>query len=91
MPRGYPSLTQEQKQAIIGRIKEKGERVSELAKEYGVVPRTIYGLLSRSGQNAGALLELAKLKREKDALLKIVGQLIVDQRLGKKIQHHYGR
>jgi transposase-like protein len=90
MPRGYPSLTQEQKQEIIGRIKEKGERVSELAKEYGIVPRIIYGLLSRSGQNSGALLELAKLKREKDALLKIVGQLIVDQGLGKKIQHRYG-
>jgi transcriptional regulator with PAS, ATPase and Fis domain len=29
-------------------------------------------------------LELAKLKREKEALLKIIGQLIVDQRLGKK-------
>jgi len=37
-----------------------------------------------------AFLELAKLKREKDALLKIVGQLIVDQKLGKKIQHRYG-
>lgn len=90
MPRGYPSLTQEQKQEIIGRIKEKGERISELAKEYGMVPRTIYGLLNRSGQNPGALLELAKLKREKEVLLKIVGQLIVDQRLEKKIQHCYG-
>lgn len=91
MPKGYPSLTQEQKQEIISRIKEKGEGVADLAKEYGVVPKTIYNLLTRSTQNSGALLELAKLKREKDALLKIVGQLIVDQKLGKKIQHRYGR
>lgn len=91
MPRGYPSLTPEQKREIVARVKEKGERVADLAKEYGVLPRIIYGLLSRSGQNSGALLELAKLKREKDALLKIVGQLIVDQRLGEKIQHRYGR
>lgn len=90
MPRGYPLLTPEQKQEVIARIKEKGERVADLAKEYGVSPRILYGLLNRSGQNSGALLELAKLKREKDALLKIVGQLIVDQRLGKKIQHRYG-
>lgn len=90
MPKGYPSLSPDQKQEIIGRIKEKGERVADLAKEYGVVPKTIYNLLSRSGQNSGALLELAKLKREKSALLKIVGELIVDQRLGKKIQHRYG-
>ncbi|MDI6883009.1 MAG: transposase [Patescibacteria group bacterium] len=90
MPRGYPLLTPEQKREIVARIKEKGERVADLAKEYGVQPRNIYGYLSRSEQNSGALLELAKLKRERDALLKIVGQLIVDQKLGKKIRHRYG-
>jgi len=40
--KGYPSLTPEQKREIIGRIKEKGERVADLAKEYGVQPRIIY-------------------------------------------------
>ncbi len=90
MPKGYPSLTKEQKQEIISRIKEKGERVPDLAREYGVSPRTVYGFLGRSGENSGTLLELSRLKREKDALLKIVGQLIVDQRLGKKIQRRYG-
>ena len=29
---------------IIGRIKEKGERVADLAKEYGVQPRIIYAI-----------------------------------------------
>lgn len=88
--KGYPLLDPEQKREIISRIKEKGERVADLAKEYGIHPKTIYGYLSRSGQNSGTLLELAKLKREKDVLLKIVGQLIVNQRLGKKIQYRYG-
>lgn len=88
--KGYPSLTPEQKRETIARIKEKGERVADLAKEYGVSPRIIYGYLSRSGHHSGALLELSKLKREKDALLRIVGQLIVDQKLGKKIWHRYG-
>jgi len=82
--KGYPSLTPEQKGEIIGRIKERGERVADLAKEYGVQPRIIYGYLSRSGQNSGALLELSKLKREKEALLKIIGELIADQKIGKK-------
>lgn len=90
MPRGYPLLAPEQKREIIARIKENGERVPDLAKEYGVCPKTIYGFLGRSGQNSGALLELSKLKREKDALLKIVGQLVVDQKLGKKISRRYG-
>ncbi len=91
MPKGYPSLTNEQKQTIISRIKEKGERVVDLAKEYGVSPKAIYNYLKRSSQNSGVWLELAKVKREKEALLQIVGQLIVDQKLGKKIQHRYGR
>lgn len=91
MPTGYPSITPEQRQELVSRIREKGQKVIDLAKEYGVQPRTIYGYLSRTSQGSGTLLELAKLKREKEALLKIVGQLIVDQKLGKKIQRRYGR
>ena len=86
MPRGFPALTPEQKQDIINRIKEKGERVLELAKEYGVVPKTIYNLLARQAHSTGALLELAKVKRENEALLKIIGQLVADRELGKKIR-----
>lgn len=89
MTKGYPSLGEEQKQEIIRRIKEKGETVSDLAKEYGIVPKTIYNLLRRTAQGPGALLELAKLKREKDVLLQIIGQLTADQKLGKKMS--YGR
>jgi len=48
MPRGYPSLFPEQKREIIARIKEKGERVADLAQEYGVQPRIIYGYLNCS-------------------------------------------
>lgn len=90
MPRGIPLLTQEQKQDVLARVKEKGERVSDLAKEYGVAPRNLYALLSRNSQTSGTLVELARLRREKEALLKIVGELIVDQKLGKKIQNRYG-
>lgn len=90
MPRGYPSLTAEQGQEVMSRIKDKGESVPELAKEYGVKPQNIYRMLGRSANSGGALLELARIKRERDALLKIVGELIVDQRLGKKIKHRYG-
>jgi transposase-like protein len=84
MPRGFPSLTPEQKQDIIKRVKEQGERVSDLAKEYGVTPNTIYNLLKGQITNSNTLLELAKLKREKEALLKIIGQLVADQSVGKK-------
>jgi len=90
MPRGFPSLTQEQKQEVINRIKDKGERVADLAKEYGVAPKIIYGLLSRQAQGPNAFLELAKLKRENEALLKIIGELVANQKLGKKTRQNYG-
>lgn len=90
MPKGYPSLSSEQKQTITARVKEKGERVADLAKEYGVSPKAIYNYLSRSIPNSAVWLELAKVKREKEALLKIVGQLVVNQQMGKKIQSRYG-
>jgi len=84
MPRGYPSLTVEQKQEIINRVREKGESVADLAKEYGVKPKIIYNLLRGTVSGPNTLLELAKLKREKEALLQIIGQLVADGRLGKK-------
>jgi len=91
MPKGYPSLSEEQKQEVIKRIKEKGERVADLAKEYGVVPKVIYNLLHRATQGSVALLELAKLKRENEALLKIIGQLTAAEKLGKKMRYGGGR
>ena len=85
MPRGYPALTKSQKQEIISRIKDKGEKVSDLAKEYGVVPKTIYNLLKNQVNQPNIALELAKVKRERDALLKVVGQLFFENNnLNKK-------
>jgi len=84
------SLTNEQKQEIINRIKEKGEPVVDLAKEYGVLPKTIYNFLSRASQNSNTFLQLAKLKRENEALLKIIGQLVAKDQLGKKTTNGYG-
>ncbi len=48
MPRGYPSLNETQKSEIINRVSDKGERVPDLAREYGVIPKTIYNLFPTS-------------------------------------------
>ena len=84
MPKGYPALSIKQQQEIISKIKDKGERVSDLSKEYGVVPKTIYNLLKRQMNQSNIALELAKVKREKDALLQIIGQLVFDSKNKKK-------
>jgi transposase-like protein len=84
MPKGYPSLNESQKQEIIARIREKGEKVLSLSKEYGVVPKTIYKLLGNKLNQANDSLELAKVKREKEALLLIIGELVAEQKIKAK-------
>jgi hypothetical protein len=78
MPTGYPSLNAKQKQEIIARVKENGEKVPDLAKEYGVWSKTIYNLLKNKVNQPNDVLELARVKRERDALLQVVGQLFFE-------------
>ncbi len=47
MPRGYPSLDENQKQEIIFKVRDKAEKVPDIAKEYGVSTKIIYNLLRR--------------------------------------------
>ena len=42
MPKGIPCLTEIQKQEIIKRVTDKGERAVDLAKEFKVDPKIIY-------------------------------------------------
>lgn len=90
MAKGYPVVSKETQQLIIQRIKEKGERVPDLAKEYGIQPRNIYCWLSKLAGGSAPVLEIAKLKREHEALLKIVGQLMIENELsGKKNKNRF--
>ncbi len=84
MPRGIPSLNETQKQEIIKSITDKGEHTVDLAKEYKVDPKIIYNLLKTKANQHQAVLELAKLKRENEALISIIGSLVAESKLGKK-------
>ena len=84
MPKGTPCLTEIQKQEIIKRVTDKGERVVDLAKEFKVDPKIIYNLLKTKANQHQAILELAKLKRENEALISIIGSLVAESRIGKK-------
>jgi hypothetical protein len=84
MPTGYPALTTKQKEEIIIRIRDKGEKVPDLAKEYGVWSKNIYNLLRNKVNQPNIALELARVIRERDALLKVVGELFVENKMNKK-------
>jgi transposase-like protein len=84
MPKGIPSLTEIQKQEIIKRVTDKGERAVDLAKEFKVNPKIIYSLLKTKANQHQAILELAKLERENEALISIIGSLVAKKSHRKK-------
>jgi len=63
----------EVKEQIINRIKNEGVTVAQAAKEHGLHETTVYGWLGAKAEGTGSVLEIAKLRRENDELLRLVG------------------
>lgn len=75
----FKPIAQDIKDQIIGRIKNNGESVPQLAIEYSVSPKTIYGWLRKKSDSNVSFLEYARLKRENKLLLEIVGKLTLEK------------
>lgn len=72
------------KEEIIGKVKA-GERVADLAEQYGVSDKTIYGWLrQRTGEGVVSALDYNKLKRENEELKRIIGELTLNMHHQKK-------
>ena len=67
----------EVKTDILRRIKEDGVPVAKVAEEHGVSTVTIYTWLGTSAKAAPTWAEFAKLKRESDEYLRLIGDLTV--------------
>ncbi|MFZ1075168.1 MAG: transposase [Minisyncoccia bacterium] len=67
-------IAPEVKEQIINRIKNDGVTVAQAAKEHGIHETTIYGWLGAKVQDGTAsVLEIARLRKENDELLRLVG------------------
>jgi transposase-like protein len=77
MPRGVPNASPEIKSEILRKLKEDGAQVQDLAKQYGLSPKTIYKWVANNVTAPPSILELARLKRENSALHEIIGRLTV--------------
>ena len=66
-------VSAEVKEQIINRIKNEGVTVTQAAEEHGLHPSTIYEWLGAKTENSASVLEIAKLRRENDELLRLVG------------------
>ncbi|HCJ66332.1 MAG TPA: hypothetical protein DHV62_03160 [Elusimicrobia bacterium] len=84
MPRGHPSVSKEVKEQILKRIKEEGVPVIQAAQEHGLKPRTIYQWISKGVVDRPSILEIARLKRENQALKELLGQIALEMNLEKK-------
>jgi hypothetical protein len=74
------------KEKILHRIKHEGVIAAHAAKEFGVLPRTVYGWLSRETDKEPEILEVNRLKRELSQAYELIGRLssVVDkQKKGK--------
>lgn len=67
--------TREIREEVVGKIRG-GQKVSETAKQYGINEMTIRTWLERDASSTSAeTLELSRLRRENEQLLRIIGQL----------------
>lgn len=71
---GYKRIPQEIKDQVLARIKE-GVPVSQLSSEHGISIKTIYTWISKGPVQNPGVLQISRLKREKEDLLKLVGEL----------------
>lgn len=84
MPKGHPSVSKEVKEQILKRIKEEGVPVIQAAQEHGLKPHTIYHWISKGVTEQPSILEIARLKRENQALKELLGQITLEMNLAKK-------
>lgn len=77
-------VSKEIKQEILGKVK-LGEKVMDLAKQYGISDKTIYYWLRQStGEEVVSAVKYNKLKRENEELKRLVGEITLEMSLGKK-------
>lgn len=66
-------ISPEVRAQIINRVKNEGVNIADAAKEHGITDSAIYKWMGRGVEGTPSLLEYAKLRRENDELLRLVG------------------
>lgn len=68
-------IAPELKEQILRRIKDEGVPVTQAAKDHGIAEKTIYGWIAKKTDGQPTVSENIKLRRERDQLLQLVGEL----------------
>jgi len=79
----FRAVPKQIKDEVLVRIKE-GQKVADLAKQYGISDKTVYTWLAKSVTPEVSLVEYNRVKRENEELKRIVGIMALDLELEKK-------
>ena len=71
------TISKDLKEQIIERIRNEGKPVASIAKEHGIAPSTVFSWLKRQTENPQYYKEVMKLRKEKQSLMEIIGELTV--------------
>ncbi|OGK58191.1 hypothetical protein A3H86_02980 [Candidatus Roizmanbacteria bacterium RIFCSPLOWO2_02_FULL_41_9] len=77
-------IPKELKEQILSRIKNDGVSVTQASKDHGVSSKTIYNWLNQGLDKAPSYREFARLRKQNQDLLAIIGQLTVETKKLKK-------
>jgi len=77
-------ISKEVKDQILDRIKNHGVGVSQAAEEHGLSTYTIYGWISKRTSGYPSILEIAKLKKENQALKELIGEITLQMSKSQK-------
>ena len=84
-------FSQTVKDEVLGKIRG-GRKVADVAGEHGINEQTVRNWLERETESgASEILETSRLRRENEALLRLVGQLTYESDMQKKNQRRAGR
>ncbi len=70
-------VAKEVREQILKRIKDEGVSVSQASEEHGVSTQAIYAWLSKGVTNNPSWKEMAKIKKQNQELLALVGELTI--------------
>lgn len=82
-------ISREIKEEILNKVKA-GEKVVDLASQYGISNRTIYAWLSQSVTPQINFREYNRVRKENEELKRIIGMIAFDLEVEKKRKVHSG-
>lgn len=82
-----PPIKKEIREEILKKVKE-GVGIKEVADQYSISDRTIYGWLQQSATKEPGTLELVRLRKENQELYNLLGRATAELERSKKNRTH---